>query len=174
MKRTNFWNEAASCGVYLGLLAIVFDVIGFYKQHALLSLLSLALFVVLLTWCMKTRVARHATPSEGYSYGRCLGFMVAVMLCAGFLEGAFMGVSANWLFAEKYDASIGESLAILEDTGFYTSEMLEMMARMLHSPLVLIFSTMVGSVVKGAFFGLFIAAYTRQEPRPFANNDNLE
>lgn len=171
MKRTNFWNDAALSGVYVALLAILFDIIGFYAQHALLSLVSLVLFVGLLTWCTKLRVARYATDEEGYGYGRCLGYILAVMLCAGFLEGAFMSVAANWLFAAKYEASIGESMALLESTGFYTSDMMDMMARMLHSPLVLIFSTMFGSVLKGLFFGLFIAAFARRTPCPFANNN---
>lgn len=174
MRKTNFWNDAALCGVYMALLAIAFDIVGFYTQHALLSLVSLVLFVGLLTWCMKLRVARYATPEEGYGYGRCLGFMIAVMLCAGFLEGAFMGVAANWLFAEKYQASISQSVALLESTGFYTDEMLGMMVRMLRSPLVLILSSMIGSVVKGTFFGLFIAAFTQRAPRPFADDNRGE
>lgn len=174
MNKSNFWNEAASCGVFMALLAIVFDIVGFYTQHALLSLLSLLLFVGLLTWCMKSRVARCATDETGYSYGRCLGFMVAVMLCAGFLEGAFVSVAANWLFAAKYDASVAQSIAMLENTGFYTAEMLEQIARWIHSPLVLILGSMIGSAFKGAFFGLFIAAFTRQEPRLFPNNGSRE
>ena len=49
--------------------------------------------------------------------------------------------------------------------------MLEQMTRWLHSPLWLILGTMFGSAVKGAFFGLFIAAFARREARPFANNN---
>ena len=171
MRQTNFWNDAAWYGVYMALLAIVFDIAGFYTQHALLSLLSLLLFVGLLTWFTKCRVARYATDEEGYGYGRCLGFIVAVMLCAGFIEGAFVSVAANWLFAAKYDASIAQSISLLEETGFYTADMLEQMTRWLHSPLWLILGTMFGSAVKGAFFGLFIAAFARREARPFANNN---
>lgn len=44
MKKTNFWNEAARYGVIMALLAIVFDTVGFYTQHALVSLVSLILF----------------------------------------------------------------------------------------------------------------------------------
>lgn len=175
MKKTNFWNEAALYGVYMALLAILFDIVGFYAQHALLSLASLVLFVGLLTFFMKRRVALWATDTEGYGYGRCLGFMVAVMLCAGFLEGAFMSVAANWLFAAQYDATIAKSLAQLEASGLYSTAMLDsmegMMMSWLRSPLVLILSSMIGSAFKGAFFGLFIAAFTQRAPHPFANNN---
>ena len=85
MEKTNFWNDAARYGVIMALAAIVFDTLNFYTQHALLSLLSLVVFVFLLTWFMKLRVMRYG--ANGYGYGRCLGFMVSVMLCAGSSRG---------------------------------------------------------------------------------------
>ena len=44
MEKKNFWNEAAKYGVIMALVAILFDVLGFYVQNTLLSLLSLAKF----------------------------------------------------------------------------------------------------------------------------------
>lgn len=172
MEKTNFWNDAARYGVIMALVAIVFDTVNLYTQHALLSLVSLVVFVFLLTWFMKLRVMRYG--SNGYSYGRCLGFMVCVMLCAGFIEGAYMSAAANWLFAAQYDAQMSQQIALLENTGFYTADQLSLMVRMLRSPLMLIFSSMVGSAIKGGFFGLFIAAYTRREAQLFGQNEPRE
>lgn len=118
MEKKNFWNEAAKYGVIMALVAILFDVLGFYVQNTLLSLLSLVIFVLLLGYFTKRRAERFG--ARGYGYGQCLGFMVSVMLCAGFIEGAFMGVASNWLFAARYEAMIGPSIAMLENTGFYT------------------------------------------------------
>lgn len=172
MEKTNFWNDAARYGVIMALVAIVFDTVNLYTQHALLSLVSLVVFVFLLTWFMKLRVMRYG--SNGYGYGRCLGFMVCVMLCAGFIEGAYMSAAANWLFAAKYEAQMSQQIALLESTGFYTADQLSLMVRMLRSPLMLIFSSMVGSAIKGGFFGLFIAAYTRREAQLFGQNEPRE
>ena len=172
MEKTNFWNDAARYGVIMALVAIVFDTVNLYTQHALLSLLSLVVFVFLLTWFMKLRVMRYG--ANGYSYGRCLGFMVCVMLCAGFIEGAYMSAAANWLFAAKYEAQMSQQIALLENTGFYTADQLSLMVRMLRSPLMLIFSSMLGSAIKGGFFGLFIAAYTRREAHPFGQDEPRE
>lgn len=172
MEKTNFWNDAARYGVIMALVAIVFDTVNLYTQHALLSLVSLVVFVFLLTWFMKLRVMRYG--SNGYSYGRCLGFMVCVMLCAGFIEGAYMSAAANWLFAAQYDAQMSQQIALLENTGFYTADQLSLMVRMLRSPLMLIFSSMLGSAIKGGFFGLFIAAYTRREAQLFGQNEPRE
>ena len=112
MKKNNFWNDAARYGVIMALVAILFDVLGFYVQNRLLSLLSLVVFVLLLGYLTKRRVAEYG--AKGYSYGQCLGFMVCVMLCAGFIEGAFMGVAVNWFFEAKYEAMITPSIAMLE------------------------------------------------------------
>lgn len=173
MEKTNFWNDAARYGVIMALVAIVFDTVGFYTQHALISLVSLILFVLMLTYFMKLRVARYG--ADGYGYGKCLGFMVGVMLCAGFIEGAYMSAAANWLFAAKYDAMMSQQIGVLEGTGLYTSDQLAIMMRWLRSPLWLIFGSMIGSAIKGGFFGLFIAAYTRREPQLFTRNgDNGE
>lgn len=163
MEKSNFWNDAARYGAIIALAAIVFDVLGFYVQNSLLSLLSLVVFVLLLTWAMKRRVAEYGATERGYSYGRCLGFMVCVMLCAGFIEGAFMGVAANWLFVAKYDAMMSQSVGVLESTGFYTGDQLALIMKWMRSPLWLIFGGMLGLAVKGGFFGLFIAAFTKRD-----------
>ena len=97
MEKKNFWNDAAKYGVIMALAAILFDVLGFYVQNTLLSLLALVIFVLLLGYLTKRRVERFG--ARGYSYGQCLGFMVCVKLCARYIEGAFMGVASTWLIA---------------------------------------------------------------------------
>lgn len=166
MEKNNFWNDAARYGVIIALAAIVFDVLGFYVQNSLLSLLSLVVFVLLLMFFMKQRVAQHG--AKGYSYGQCLGFMVCVMLCAGFLEGAFMSVAANWLFVAKYDAILSQTVGLLDNTGFYTADQLSLITRWMRSPLWLVFGSMIGSAIKGCFFGLFIASFTKRNPDIFS------
>lgn len=81
MEKKNFWNEAAKYGVIMALVAILFDVLGFYVQNTLLSLLSLVIFVLLLGYFTKRRAERFG--ARGYGYGQCLGFMVSVMLWPG-------------------------------------------------------------------------------------------
>ena len=156
MEKKNFWNEAAKYGVIMALVAILFDVLGFYVQNTLLSLLSLVIFVLLLGYLTKRRAERFG--ARGYGYGQCLG--------------AFMGVASNWLFAARYEAMIGPSIAMLENTGFYTGDQIEMMMKLMRSPLVQLFSGMLASAIKGGFFGLFIAAFTKRDPDVFSEGTN--
>ena len=155
MEKKNFWNEAAKYGVIMALVAILFDVLGFYVQNTLLSLLSLVIFVLLLGYLTKRRAERFG--ARGYGYGQCLGFM---------------GVASNWLFAARYEAMIGPSIAMLENTGFYTGDQIEMMMKLMRSPLVQLFSGMLASAIKGGFFGLFIAAFTKRDPDVFSEGTN--
>ena len=170
MEKTNFWKDAAFYGVIMALVAIVFDTVNFFTQHAIISLVSLLLFLGLLTFFTKQRVARYGT--NGYSYGQCLRFILAVMLCAGFLDGAYMSVAANWLFASKYETMMAPQIELLESTGFYNDDQITLLSRMLYSPLALIFSAIVGALIKGGFFGLFISAYTRRETPVFTPADD--
>lgn len=170
MGKSNFWNDAAKYGAAMALVAIVFDTLGFFVQNTLLSLLSLVVFVLLLTYFTKKRVAEHG--ADGYSYGQCLGFMVCVMLCAGFIEGAYMSLAANWIFEAKYqEIIIAPLIAMLDSTGLYTGDMLDKMMRWMRSPLWLIFGGMLGSAIKGGFFGLFIAAFTQHDVDIFTEDD---
>ena len=67
---------------------------------------------------------------------------------------------------------IGPSIAMLENTGFYTGDQIEMMMKLMRSPLVQIFSGMLASAIKGGFFGLFIAAFTKRDPDVFSEGTN--
>ena len=103
---------------------------------------------------------------------RMIGILVSDIRNKHHIEGAYMSAAANWLFAAKYDAMMSQQIGLLENTGLYTTDQLDLMARWLRSPLWLIFGSMVGSAIKGGFFGLFIAAYTRREPQPFPASDD--
>ena len=174
MKENTFWNDAARYGMVLGLVAIAFLTAGYYVQHALLTWASFLISVGLLTYFTKRRVARCATPQTGCGYGKCLGFMVCVMLFAGFIEGAFTALAANWLFVAHYDAQLGQAIALLDGTGFYSRDQLALAMKWMHSPLWLVVCTMLGSAAKGGFFGLFIAAFTKREPDLFSSDSNSD
>ena len=168
MRNDNFWNDVVKYGAILGAVAIVFDVLGAVRQNMLLSIGSLAAFIVLVFYFTKRRATLYGNDEQGYSYGRCMGFIVCMMLVAGLLQGIYTVVASKWLFVEKYQEATSLMVASLESTGFYTAEMLEKVVKITQNPAVTVFSSILGAVIKGAFFGLFIAAFTRREPNIFA------
>ena len=62
--------------------------------------------------------------------------------------------------------------------GVYTDDQLEMAVemarRMMRSPIWLILSGVLGSVIKGVFFGLIVAAFAKRNPDVFAGGDDGE
>ena len=114
MEKKNFWNETAKYGVIMALVAILFDVLGFYVQNTLLSLLSLVIFVLLLGYFTKRRAERFG--AKGYGYGQCLGFHGQRDALRRVYRGGLHGRRLHWLFAARYEAMIGPSIAMLERT----------------------------------------------------------
>lgn len=171
MKKTNFWNDAAKYGALVALAAIVFNVLGLLMPSlSWLWVISLAVYLYLIYIFTKRRATICGTP-DGYTYGQCFGFIVAMALFAGFLLGVWQIVAAKWIFVEQYAEMSKASLSMLANTGLYTADQLEMIVSMLKSPLMMILGSILGAVIKGAFFGLFVAAFTKREPDVFAQND---
>ena len=56
MEKTNFWNDAAKWGAVMALVQIVFTTAGLFWRSSLLSLVSVAVFVVLLFFFTKRSV----------------------------------------------------------------------------------------------------------------------
>lgn len=176
MENKNLWNDAAKYGAIMALAAILFNVAAIYVQSGWLTLLSLAVFITLLFLFTRRRAALYGGGPRGYSYGQCLKFIFCMMLFAGILEGAYQIAATHWLFAARYEEMLDTSFSTIASMGIYADDQLEMavgMARkLMYSPIWLIISSVIGSVIKGVFFGLLVAAFVKRDPDVFADGDN--
>lgn len=175
MEKKNLWNDAAKYGALIALVSIAFTVVGMYWTSGLLTFVSLVVFITLLYLFTKRRAMQYGDGERGYSYGQCLLFILCMMLFTGILEGAYQIVASNWLFAARYNEMMSQSLSLFENMGLYTDDQLEVMAsmarRMLRSPVWLLFSSILGNVIKGLFFGLIVAIFARRTPDVFAGDN---
>lgn len=175
MEKKNLWNDAAKYGAIIALVSIAFNVAGMYVKNGFLSFTALVVFVLLLYYFTKRRVVLYGGGENGYSYGQCLLFIFCMMIFSGILEGAYQIVASNWLFTAKYDEMMNQSLAMLSNMGIYNDEQLQLVVSMskswLKSPVYLIFSGVLGSIIKGVFFGLFVSAVTKRNPDVFAGSN---
>lgn len=175
MGTNKFYEDAARYGVLLGLAEILFTAIGTWVSSGLLSLLHIAVFVTLLYLFTKRRTAQYGGGEEGYSYGRCLKFIICMSAFAGVLVGAYAIVASNVLYPEKYHELIDKVIGTLAQTGMYADAMLEQVQtyyeKMFFSPLWVVIVNVLSMVLQGLFFGLFVAAFARREPQMFANNE---
>lgn len=176
MEKKNLWNDAAKYGAIVALAAILFNVASMYVQSGWLTLLSLAVFITLLFLFTRRRAVLYGGGPNGYSYGQCLKFIFCMMLFSGILEGAYQIAATHWLFAARYDELMDASFSTIANMGIYSDDQLEtavgMARRLMYSPIWLIISGVLGSVIKGVFFGLIVSAFTKRDPDVFADGDD--
>ncbi len=178
MNNTKFWNDAAIYGAYLGIAEILFGALNTWKNSAIISLLGLVVFVVMLHFFTRRRVMLYGNGDEGYGYGKCLKFIVAMSIFAGVLVGAYSIVASHFLFEERYHEIINTTIGTFAKSGLYTDAMLEQVKalyeKLFFSPIYVVVVNIISYIIKGTFFGLFVAAFTRREANIFAGNDKSD
>lgn len=165
MNKTNFWNDAAKYGAIIGLVEIVFNLFEILVPSLFLSILSLAVFIVLIYIFTKRRATLYGGDEQGYSYGQCLKYIFWMMVFSGILMGAWLIISRNLLFKAQNELAINQVLMMIENyldanqlTAYET-----MLRRTIFSPIWTVVTSVVWDVICGVFFGLFISAYTKRD-----------
>ncbi len=175
MKKQTFWTEVSRYGAIIGALEVLFLLLGalFYGKTGLtmiFSVLHVAIFVTLLYLFTKRRSVLYG--AEGYSFGDGMKFIFFLSLLAGVLAGAYDIVARNWLFPGLYREMADTMMAAMAQAKLSTKELLEVKEsfdKTLFSPLYVVGSDVLGLALRGLFFGLFIAAFTRREANIFAD-----
>lgn len=170
MKKQTFWSDASRYGAILGGVEIVFLLVGaLLRGNGLLSLLELVVFIYLLYRFSNRRAALYGA-SEGYSYGNGLRFILWTSIFAGILCGAYEIVARNWIFPAYYHEQLQQSLVALSQLKLSNAQLSEVQAmseKVSFSPIWIVLGDTLGMLLRGLFFGLFVAAFTRREPDIF-------
>lgn len=174
MKKSTFWSDASRGGAIIGLANITLTTLGilFTKLNGLLSFVSVVVIIYLLFYFTRRRSALYT--KEGFSYGRALGFIVAMSIFSGIILGAYQIVASNWLFPTYFEDTYKNLMTILSQAGISNDEM-EMTAKMyrsmLFSPLPALIWSVIGSIIGNGFYGLFIAIGVKRQADIFDNDD---
>lgn len=165
MEKQNFWNDAAKYGAIVALAEILFGVLGILWKSTPLSFLSVVVFIILIYVFTKRRVMLYGRSESGYSYGQCMKYIFGMMIFSGILVGAWEIVARNVLFTEEYEVVMNESLAIVANmyTGAQLDMAVGMMKSLLFSPIWIVVMCVLGDIISGCFFGLFISAFTKRD-----------
>lgn len=176
MEKTNFWDDAARWGALMAVVQILFSTVGLFWKSQVLSLLSLAVFITLLFVLTKRRALLYGG-ENGYSYGQCMKYIFWMMCFSGVLVGAWEIAARRLLFPAYYEAALEESLKMVSSLyGPAQMELAVSMARtMLFSPIWIVVLSILGSVIQGCFFGLFISAFAKREmPWPNHQDEDMQ
>ncbi len=147
MRKQTFRSDASRYGAILGGVEIVFLLYRFTNRRATLY-----------------------GAAEGYSYGNGLRFIFWISIFAGVVCGAYEIVARNWLFPAYYHEQLQQSLVVLSQlklSNAQLSEVQTMSETVTFSPIWIVLGDTLGMLLRGLFFGLFVAAFIRREPDIF-------
>lgn len=109
----------------------------------------------------------------GYSYGQSMGYIMAMMLFAGFIYGVGYYFLVNYIsagyFSDMFDQMFEQMRGMLG--GLMTDESVDMTYRALRNPFYWIFYGVVAMLIYGGILGLFASAFVKRSPDMF-NHDN--
>jgi hypothetical protein len=182
MTKKDFWRSASNWGLICGAALFVMNIVGWLLKLETTSggwLYELLLFIVICPLIIYTGRRNAALcGAEGYSYGRAVGYVFAMMLFAGIAYGVGRFVMVNFIARDYYDAiSAGSFDALLQ--AYQGTPMEEQMITMRHqglrlmsNPIVLIINGIIMLVCKGGFLGLILSPIFTRKPDFFAPSDN--
>ena len=169
--------EALRGGLILGVALFLWGLIAYFAKLDMNygGLVSFIQFLILAGaiyyFARRQQLLRGA--KEGFSYGQCLGFILALMLCTGFMYGLgqffLQGVIDPQYYADLTEAALIESN--LDD------QMVEMATTMMSSPImknpfVYLFSGIFTMLIYGGLIGLIVSAFVKRPADPFAESQN--
>lgn len=172
--QNEFWSDAAKCGAICGCVYVAGQLLGMIPHLSIMSIAAFVAYVYLLYRYTSQRAKRLATPTEGYGYGKCLRFILAISFFVGIMSAAYGILSSKVLFAAQYEESINQALLMLENTGIYKQEQIDMLTSFYMSPSKMALMSVVGQLLVGLFIGLFVAAGAKREPQTFDGNSNFQ
>ena len=183
-QRKQFWMEALKGGTIVGLVSVAFSIVtqvapeqSFWVKA--LDFTSVVVTILLVAGYLR-RFARLHTRTEGFSYGRGVGFVVAMMLFVGVITGIYSAVMANFFIKEELLGAVDMAMAQTQDMipaeSFDTTY--NVMRASVTNPLFITISSVISNAFLGLIYGLILSITTRRQPDIFApeenNNENQE
>lgn len=177
-RRKNFWIEALKGGTLIGLVMVAFSIVLQFtgESTTLASVLNVASTVVtiLLAFGLTRKFATQHSAEEGFSFGRAVGFVVAMMLFVGVISGVYSAVMANFFIREEVLASVDLIMADMQDLlpAEEFNSTYQLMRASVINPFILTLSSVISNAFLGLLVGLCVGVLTRRQPDIFAGGNN--
>lgn len=169
-----FWAEAMKGGSVIGLVVAALQLTrSSLGLGVWMSAVSLAIFVLLL-YGFTRKIAGRASAQEGFPYGRCMGFVLAMMLFTGVITGFASALMNNFLLRDAVTQAVDSQMLIFQDV--LPQEQFDMVYYSTYSamfnPLVLVLAGVISYCIQGGVIGLFTSALAQRKPDLFAGAES--
>lgn len=174
ITRRDFWMESLKGGTLVGLITVAFSLLSQAAGErttlvSILGVVSTIITILLLAGYLRRFAMMHSR-AEGFSYGRGVGFVVAMMLFVGVLSGFYSAVMANFFIKEELLESVDMLMAQWQDMVPTESfdQTYNLMRASVTNPLMLTVSSVISNAFYGLIIGLIVAIPIRRQPDIFA------
>ncbi|MBR2050040.1 MAG: DUF4199 domain-containing protein [Rikenellaceae bacterium] len=172
----NYLLRASIAGAVIGAVSVALDLLQVCCPFAGIGFIGFAAMVGLIWYY--ARGYAQSCGSAGCSYGQVLGFIVVSMVFAGVLYGAVKAVAVNTFAEEEFRILLDKSMDMIKQMGIYSKAQIKQMNGMMDTiqfnPIFIVISSVFSMVFNGVLYGLVIAAFTRREADPFAEEISNE
>lgn len=160
-------------GSVIGLVVAALQLLKSASGYLWLNWLSLIVFIFLV-YGFTRRIANKSRAEDGFPYGRCMGFVVSMMLFTGVIVGFVTCLVNNFMIRDAVEEMVNASMVVVQDmlTTEQFDSMYDTMYSAMFNPLSLVLAGVVGYVVQGAIVGLFVCAQAQRKPDPFAGRNS--
>lgn len=179
ITRKIYWQHAMRGGTVIGLAMIIIAILRDLMPASMFTTIIFGLLNVCvlgyLMYYFTRQISRLADPQEGFAYGKCIVFSLAMMLFTGFLMGVYNYTMMNVISPELVDQSMEAAMGMMEKMVPYSEtdamyDALEMSRSIFKNPVFVIFSAIWGQLIYGVIVSLVTSALAKKDPDIFAEN----
>jgi hypothetical protein len=176
-KRNSMLNTALVYGSLLALSNILLGIVyylmnmQFDESQQYIGLVLSIVFIVL-------GILNHRNKNlNGYiSYGNALGTGVMISLVAGIIGAVYFLVFSQYIDPEYMSKMMEHAETVYLEKGYSEEEVSRIIEgqRMMSSPLIMFFTTIIVSVLAGLIISLIVSIFLRKENPSFENKFGTE
>jgi hypothetical protein len=173
LKRS-YWADAGVGGGVIGVIVVIVNLLSWKlgggaetsdSSGGMMALTVVYYFAVIFATGYFARMRGQKHGDSGFGYSQALGYIVSMMLFAGFIDGLGQWMLYNYIDTELPRRIIEQTFASMTLPGIEQKDaIVGLSMSMLKNPLVMMLGGVFGGAFKGLILGLVMAAFTRRQP----------
>jgi hypothetical protein len=167
------WSDAAKGGGAIGLIVVAVSLLqwrlgrGAEPSGNAMTLGVVYYFAVIFAIGFFARSRAQKYGDEGFGYPQALGYIVSMMIFAGFVVGVGQFILYNYIDPDLPGREIDSLFSMIKIPAGMEQQMdaaKTVAGNLMKNPLVTVFGAVIGETLRGLLIGLIIAAFVRTQP----------
>jgi len=164
-QKSTFTRSAMMCGLYIGIILIVYQVLLYITNQDMNPSFGWILYVILTVGVFLSQTGyRNSVPGSNIKYSTALAYGILVMTCAGIIQSFYSIVLYKYI-----DPSLLEKMQTLQKEALikngFSDDQIEQTSGMISKlgPSILIFSNLLGFAFYGFIISLITSIFVKKE-----------